>query len=200
MLWQLKVTLCCLLTTYSHVTVKGVSSMPSWAFHRIIQSVLQLSGLPRRCGIQMVGAFSFFIIFVCACAILRPCHWNGKLLKCCCLWTIVYPDGKVCISILHPPGDDPNGYELATERWSPVHTVCDSLMFYITASIKLLAVFINMVLVFSCLFFILWTTEWKSVQNCFFSSVHIDVNTKSCKEDRRFLYSCFFLDMLFSTP
>ncbi|KAI8563899.1 hypothetical protein RHMOL_Rhmol03G0145300 [Rhododendron molle] len=25
----------------------------------------------------------------------------------------VYPDGKVCISILHPPGEDPNGYELA---------------------------------------------------------------------------------------
>ncbi|WP_411023349.1 ubiquitin-conjugating enzyme E2, partial [Salmonella sp. s51228] len=22
----------------------------------------------------------------------------------------VYPDGKVCISILHPPGDDPTGY------------------------------------------------------------------------------------------
>ncbi|KAG6765334.1 hypothetical protein POTOM_029368 [Populus tomentosa] len=35
----------------------------------------------------------------------------------------VYANGKVCISILHPPGDDPNGYELATERWSPVHTV-----------------------------------------------------------------------------
>ncbi|CAM8967080.1 unnamed protein product [Rhodiola kirilowii] len=34
----------------------------------------------------------------------------------------VYPDGKVCISILHPPGDDPNGYELASERWTPVHT------------------------------------------------------------------------------
>ncbi|KAG6763664.1 hypothetical protein POTOM_031097 [Populus tomentosa] len=34
----------------------------------------------------------------------------------------VYANGKVCISILHPPGDDPNGYELATERWSPVHT------------------------------------------------------------------------------
>ncbi|KAJ1688628.1 hypothetical protein LUZ63_012783 [Rhynchospora breviuscula] len=28
----------------------------------------------------------------------------------------VYPDGKVCISILRPPGDDPNGYELASER------------------------------------------------------------------------------------
>ncbi|KAB2080943.1 hypothetical protein ES319_A05G101000v1 [Gossypium barbadense] len=24
----------------------------------------------------------------------------------------VYTDGTVCISILHPPGDDPNGYEL----------------------------------------------------------------------------------------
>lgn len=35
----------------------------------------------------------------------------------------VYPDGRVCISILHAPGDDPNGYELASERWSPVHTV-----------------------------------------------------------------------------
>eukprot|EP00850_Spirogloea_muscicola_P005875 SM000027S09656 [mRNA] locus=s27:538166:539108:- [translate_table: standard] len=35
----------------------------------------------------------------------------------------VYPDGRVCISILHAPGDDPNGYEQACERWSPVHTV-----------------------------------------------------------------------------
>ena len=35
----------------------------------------------------------------------------------------VYPDGRVCISILHSPGDDPSGYELASERWSPVQTV-----------------------------------------------------------------------------
>ncbi|CAO3634532.1 unnamed protein product [Cunninghamella echinulata] len=35
----------------------------------------------------------------------------------------VYPDGTVCISILHPPGDDKYGYEDAGERWSPVHTV-----------------------------------------------------------------------------
>jgi len=26
----------------------------------------------------------------------------------------VYPDGRVCISILHPPGDDPNGYEVVS--------------------------------------------------------------------------------------
>jgi len=34
----------------------------------------------------------------------------------------VYPDGKVCISILHPPEDDKYGYESAAERWSPVQT------------------------------------------------------------------------------
>ncbi|KAG0352564.1 Ubiquitin-conjugating enzyme E2 7 [Podila minutissima] len=35
----------------------------------------------------------------------------------------VYPDGVVCISILHPPGEDKWGYEKASERWLPVHTV-----------------------------------------------------------------------------
>ncbi|KAF4389224.1 hypothetical protein F8388_026953 [Cannabis sativa] len=39
----------------------------------------------------------------------------------------VYSDGKVCISILHAPGDDPNGYELASERWSPVHTLVSTM-------------------------------------------------------------------------
>ncbi|MCL7029009.1 hypothetical protein MKW94_014502 [Papaver nudicaule] len=34
----------------------------------------------------------------------------------------IYPDGEVCISILHA-GEDPYGYELFSERWSPVHTV-----------------------------------------------------------------------------
>ena len=35
----------------------------------------------------------------------------------------VYPDGTVCISILHPPGEDAFGYEAANERWLPIHTV-----------------------------------------------------------------------------
>ncbi|XRB08640.1 ubiquitin-conjugating enzyme E2 [Pycnococcus provasolii] len=35
----------------------------------------------------------------------------------------VYTDGRVCISILHSAGDDPNGYEHASERWTPVHTI-----------------------------------------------------------------------------
>jgi ubiquitin-conjugating enzyme E2 G1 len=33
----------------------------------------------------------------------------------------VYPDGKVCISILHPPGTDRfNEQESADERWRPI--------------------------------------------------------------------------------
>ncbi|CAD5207747.1 unnamed protein product [Bursaphelenchus okinawaensis] len=35
----------------------------------------------------------------------------------------IYADGKVCISILHTPGDDPTGYESSSERWSPVLSV-----------------------------------------------------------------------------
>ncbi|ODV90735.1 hypothetical protein CANCADRAFT_110045 [Tortispora caseinolytica NRRL Y-17796] len=35
----------------------------------------------------------------------------------------VYQDGTVCISILHPPGDDPHMYETAAERWSPIQSV-----------------------------------------------------------------------------
>ncbi|KAI9839054.1 MAG: Ubiquitin-conjugating enzyme E2 7 [Sclerophora amabilis] len=35
----------------------------------------------------------------------------------------VYATGLVCISILHPPGDDPNHYERAEERWSPIQSV-----------------------------------------------------------------------------
>ena len=35
----------------------------------------------------------------------------------------IYKDGAVCISILHSPGDDPNQYEDASERWSPIQSV-----------------------------------------------------------------------------
>jgi ubiquitin-conjugating enzyme E2 G2 len=42
------------------------------------------------------------------------------LIRCVCT---VYQNGEVCISILHPPGDDPNQYEQASERWSPIQSV-----------------------------------------------------------------------------
>lgn len=35
----------------------------------------------------------------------------------------IYPDGRVCVSILHPPGRDPLGYEASNERWSPVQSI-----------------------------------------------------------------------------
>ncbi|KAI0537836.1 ubiquitin conjugating enzyme-like protein [Xylaria digitata] len=34
----------------------------------------------------------------------------------------IYPSGELCISILHPPGEDTYGYESASERWTPVQT------------------------------------------------------------------------------
>lgn len=36
---------------------------------------------------------------------------------------VVDKNGDVCISILHEPGDDNYGYERASERWLPIHTV-----------------------------------------------------------------------------
>ena len=43
-------------------------------------------------------------------------HPNSKA-----FFTSVYPDGKVCISILHPPGEDKfNEFESADERWRPI--------------------------------------------------------------------------------
>ncbi|KAL2830907.1 ubiquitin-conjugating enzyme/RWD-like protein [Aspergillus cavernicola] len=35
----------------------------------------------------------------------------------------IYKDGKLCISILHSPGDDEMSGELASERWSPAQRV-----------------------------------------------------------------------------
>ncbi|KAI8577609.1 hypothetical protein K450DRAFT_250823 [Umbelopsis ramanniana AG] len=40
----------------------------------------------------------------------------------------VYSDGRLCISILHPPGDDPVSGEKAEERWNPTQSVESVLM------------------------------------------------------------------------
>jgi len=45
------------------------------------------------------------------------------IFKCNMFHPNVYADGRVCISILHAPGDDPTGYESRSERWSPVQSV-----------------------------------------------------------------------------
>lgn len=118
---------CCYLNLLTFCcAVKGDFSMQLWRFHKIIQTALRKWGLHQIYGIQMVGFFFAYLsldyyeqnvinfeILIGAQLLISVCCWN----------VIVYTDGRVCISILHPPGDDPNGYELASERWSPVHTV-----------------------------------------------------------------------------
>ncbi|KAI6208728.1 Ubiquitin-conjugating enzyme E2 R2-like isoform X2 [Aphelenchoides besseyi] len=44
----------------------------------------------------------------------------------------VYTDGNVCLSILHPPTNDPQSGEKIEERWSPIQTV-DSVMISIVS-------------------------------------------------------------------
>lgn len=55
----------------------------------------------------------------------------------------MYPDGTVCISILHPPGDDPLHYEKASERWSPVQSVEKILLSVVSMLAGMYALRIN---------------------------------------------------------
>lgn len=59
---------------------------------------------------------------------VAPEHWSKRRrwvthfatrIRLKLMWFIIL----VCISILHEPGDDKWGYEQASERWLPVHTV-----------------------------------------------------------------------------
>lgn len=62
------------------------------------------------------------------------CQWHN-------VKTFYFQNGEVCISILHPPVDDPQSGELPSERWNPTQTVrqflyvvfflcCFLMMFY----------------------------------------------------------------------
>lgn len=62
----------------------------------------------------------------------------------------VYPDGRVCISILHAPGDDPMGYESSAERWSPVQSVEKILLSVVS---MLAGTLLRSMLLFFLLFF-----------------------------------------------
>lgn len=61
-----------------------------------------LSLFPRCVKSNAVAAFKF----------LRPLYHPN-----------IYPDGRLCISILHPPGDDEQSGETAAERWNPSQRV-----------------------------------------------------------------------------
>lgn len=78
---------------------------------------------------------------------------------------IVDKDGKVCISILHEPGEDKFGYEKSSERWRPIHTVETILLSVISmladpndespanidAAVSILLDFLNLLLAFICI-------------------------------------------------
>jgi ubiquitin-conjugating enzyme E2 G1 len=51
------------------------------------------------------------------------CPHDRSILERDSFFFSVDKNGDVCISILHEPGDDKFGYEKASERWLPVHTV-----------------------------------------------------------------------------
>ena len=62
-------------------------------------------------------------IFVKHCfSLLFPIFHSNPILSFS-FFLLVEKNGDVCISILHEPGDDKWGYEKASERWLPVHTV-----------------------------------------------------------------------------
>ncbi|VDO19742.1 unnamed protein product [Heligmosomoides polygyrus] len=52
-----------------------------------------------------------------------PGHTTNFRFTCDLFHPNIYQDGRVCISILHAPGDDPTGYESSSERWSPVQSI-----------------------------------------------------------------------------
>jgi hypothetical protein len=64
---------------------------------------------------------------------------------------LVYSDGRVCISILHAPGDDPMGYESSAERWSPVQSVEKILLSVVSMLAgKLVFLFLNTFVSWGC--------------------------------------------------
>lgn len=81
--------------------------------------------LPLPCPSFLVFLLFFFALLFAKGGRGRVC--KGKEQNKTDVWPpfffLVYPNGEVCISILHAPGEDPMQYEQASERWSPIQSV-----------------------------------------------------------------------------
>ncbi|KAJ2959352.1 hypothetical protein NQZ79_g5115 [Umbelopsis isabellina] len=55
----------------------------------------------------------------------------------------VYADGRLCISILHPPGDDPVSGEKAEERWNPTQSVESTLYCSVCVTLRAISCSLN---------------------------------------------------------
>ena len=93
--------------------------MPGSPSRRSTRRSPQFAGSPQTCGIRMVSNVSARALFGGAFRVNAAVRWSLTFADA----VAVYKDGRVCISILHDPGDDPHGYETAAERWSPVQSV-----------------------------------------------------------------------------
>jgi ubiquitin-conjugating enzyme E2 G1 len=51
------------------------------------------------------------------------CYYYSSIFDADHIMSSVFKSGEICISILHPPGEDRFGHEDASERWLPIHTV-----------------------------------------------------------------------------
>lgn len=62
-------------------------------------------------------------------------------MQSCCEMSFfpLFKNGDVCISILHPPVDDPQSGELPSERWNPTQNVRLALSFVTSPHVSLLS-------------------------------------------------------------
>lgn len=96
----------------------------AWAGHLLLLAPFCTQRSTGAPFCQHVGVRSWFFIKMLHCTAVhsRPASEPAPTSRARTP-PAVFPDGRVCISILHPPGDDQYGYEQASERWSPVHGV-----------------------------------------------------------------------------
>lgn len=88
-----------------HVLPERLPSQPASHEVRLPSLVSFVCATPHESGTESL-------------TLLYPCNYRAKHRH-----PNVYPDGTVCISILHPPVEDKFGYEQSCERWSPVQSV-----------------------------------------------------------------------------
>lgn len=96
------------------------------ARHRSSHCAPRSSSSSRRCGTRMVSLGSSVAgLASMPDAPYTDAQWSSST---------VYPDGNLCISILHEPEVDQYGYEDAGERWLPVHTL-ESIVCVVSVSV-----------------------------------------------------------------
>ena len=88
--------------------------------------------LQQKKLMRQIDEFAFYFFFCFTCSLLQaqikfpPDYpYNPPSLRFMSkVWhPNVYENGDLCISILHPPVDDPQSGELPSERWNPTQNV-----------------------------------------------------------------------------